>query len=522
MNGQQKRVTLAEQGFAEKTIVRRCTRMGIKYLTLSRLQPLILAVVLSGCAVGPDFMRPKLLDVESYTAEPIPNKTAESDGVAGAAQRFIEGKDIPVQWWTVFHSPLLNGLINDALAANSNILSAEAALRVAQENVYAQRGAYFPSVSANFSPSRQKTAPVLSSPLSSGDSVYSLHTAQLNVSYAVDVFGGNRRLVESLQAQADSQKYQLVAAQLSVTSNLVAAVVQLASLRDQISATDATIELLREQLRILRKQLELGAIAESNVIAQEGALAQTEATLPALNKQLAQQRDLIAALTGRYPSQVGSLDLSLSDLVLPTELPLTLPSTLVQKRPDIRSAEEQLHAASAQIGVAVANMFPQISITAGQGSTATAIADLFTSGTGFWSIAGSLTQPLFQGGTLLHRKRSAQAAFDQAAAQYQGTVIAALQSVADALHAIRFDAEAVRAATAAETSTRSTLDIVRRQLELGDVSYLALLQADQAYQQSRIAAIQARAGRLADSAALFQALCGGWSDSGEPVARAVP
>jgi NodT family efflux transporter outer membrane factor (OMF) lipoprotein len=355
--------------------------------------------------------------------------------------------------------------------------------------------------------------------LSSGENFFNLHTAQLSVSYAIDVFGTNRRQVEALQAQADLQRFQLEAAHLSLTSNVVATVIQVASLRAQISATESTVQLLDEQRKLFSRQLELGAIPEVNLIAQEATLAQTSATLPPLKKQLAQQQNLLAVLTGRYPSEMASIEFDLADLQLPEELPVSLPSTLVQYRPDVRASEEQLHTASAQVGVAVANMFPQLTLTGGLGSSAPAIAGLFTSGTGFWSVAGSLTQPIFQGGTLFHRKRSAEAVYEQAANQYRSTVLSAFQDVANTLYALRFDAETLAAALAAERLTFRTFEIVRRQVELGDTSYLALLSAEQAYQQARINLTLAQANRFADTAALFQALGGGWWNRAGAVAK---
>lgn len=473
---------------------------------------LIVAVVmhLSGCAVGPDFTPPTPPAVGSYTSEPLPEQTASVDTIAGAAQRFMPAADIPAQWWTLFESERLNALIEQAIRANPSIPAAEAALRAAQETVRAQRGAYLPQVGTNLATTRQNTAQLVSPTLASGDNLYSLHTAQLNISYTPDVFGANRRQVEALQAQTDYQRFQLEAAHLSLSSNVVASVVQIASLRGQIAATESTIQILLNQLNILRRQLELGAIAEANVIAQEGTLAQTRAILPNLMKQLAQQQDLLAVLTGAYPGQLQALVLDLADLHLPLALPTSLPSSLAEHRPDIRSAELQLHAASAQVGVATANMYPQISITGGLGSSATRVADLFTGGTGFWSLAGSLAQPLFQGGSLLHRKRAAEAAYDQALYQYRSTVLAAFQNVADVLHALLFDADTLAAAATVEHTALQSLNIARRQVELGDASYLALLTFEQTYQQSRINTVQAQAARLTDTAALFQALGGGW------------
>jgi NodT family efflux transporter outer membrane factor (OMF) lipoprotein len=461
--------------------------------------------------VGPDFQPPAEPDSAGYSAALLPAETVAAPVPDGQAQRFVPALEIPRQWWTLFHSTALNQLINTALQRSPSLQAAQAALRVAQENVAAQQGAYYPSVVASLSPSRQKAATsVVTSPLASGNSLFSLHTAQVTVSYTFDLFGNNRRQVEGLEAQSQSQRYQLEAAYVSLTTNLVVAAVQEASLRAQITATQALVRLQEQQLDLFRRQLAAGAIAEVGVVGQEAALAQNRALLPPLRKQLAQQRDALIALTGGFPNDTSIEAFDLSMLQLPRDLPVSLPSNLVEQRPDVKSAEEQLHAASAQIGLATANMLPQLTLDASGGSIATQIGQLFKSGSGFWSLTAALTQPLFDGGTLLHRRRAAQAAYDEAGAQYRTTVISAFQNVADVLQALQFDAELVREAADAEKAAASSLAIGQRQMELGDISYLALLAADQAYQQASIGLLQARASRYADTAALFQALGGGW------------
>ena len=477
--------------------------------------------LLSGCAVGPDFQRPSPPDTAAYTRELLPAQTGSADIAAGEAQRLLQGMDIPGQWWTLFHSPALNSLIEQSLKSNPSLEAAQAALRQAQETVYAQQGFFFPDVEASFAPSRQKNATGTIAPtLSSGAPLFSLYTPQVSVSYTLDVWGGNRRQVESLQAQADALRFQLDATYLTLTSNVVAAAIQEASLRSQIHATQTVIRIEREQLDLFHAQYTLGAIAMADVVAQEAALAQAEATLPPLQKQLAQQRDLISALVGRVPSAEPDETFELTAIELPQELPLSLPSKLVEQRPDVRSAEEQLHAASALVGVAIANQLPQITISAGIGSSATQMSQLFASGTGFWSVAGNLLQPLFDGGTLLHRKRAADAALEQAAAQYKSTVLTAFQNVADVLHALYFDAAALDASLRAERAAATSLDIGRQAVQLGSISYLALLNAEQTYQQTVIALAQAQANRYADTAALFQALGGGWWNQVDASARA--
>jgi NodT family efflux transporter outer membrane factor (OMF) lipoprotein len=399
--------------------------------------------------------------------------------------------------------------VTAALRANPEVASAQAALRQAMENTAAQRGSYFPTVQGSFDASRNRDATGVVQPtLQSGTPLYNLFTPQVTISYVPDVFGANRRAVESLAAQAEASRFQLDATYLTLTANVVTTAVQEASLRAQIAGTERVIALERESLAVLRRELELGAIAEADVYAQDAALAQLEATLPPLNKQLHQARDQLAVLTGRLPADFTPARFTLEQLSLPMDLPLGVPSQLVERRPDVRAAEAQLHAATAQVGVAIANLLPQLTITGDVGSTASLFANLFKPGTGFWNLGAHASQTLFAGGTLVHRKRAADAALDQAAAQYRAAVLTAFQNVADALHALDSDADALSAASRAEDAAQKSLDVARHQLELGSVSYLALVNSEQAYQQAVVSLAQARGNRYADTAALFQALGG--------------
>ena len=471
---------------------------------------LLILLLLAGCAVGPDFKRPAAPAVDGYTAERLPAVTAAAPGHGGAPQRFAAGRDIPGEWWTLFRSAPLNALIAEALRANPTLASAQAALRQAHELTLAGEGAFFPKLQGSLDASRNKAAAAIG-PNTSGDALYySLYNAQLSVSYMPDVFGGTRRQVEALAAQEEGQRFQLEAAYLTLTANLVAAVVTEASLHGQLAATEESIRIARDSLGILRRQQALGEVAGADVAAQEAALAQAEAALPPLQKQLAQQRHLIAVLLGREPSRQPAAQFDLAALHLPEALPVSLPSLLVEQRPDIRAAEATLHAASAQIGVAVAARLPQITLSAQGGYSGTALNKLFIPGNAFWTIEGNLAHTLFDAGALLHNQRAAEAAFDQAKADYRQAVLTAFQNVADALRALQSDADALRATVAAEAAAAKSLDITRRQLALGAVNYLALLSAENAYQQARLATVQAEAARLSDTAALFQALGGGW------------
>lgn len=458
---------------------------------------------LAGCTVGPDFKAPPPPPVSSFTAD---------SGEAGNAAklRLQAGQDIAADWWKIFRSPQLDALIKEAFEHNPDLKAAQASLRVAMENVKAQSGAFYPAVGAGFDASRNKQSAQLSPVLASPALLYNLYQTQLSVSWTPDIWGGNRRTVEALQAQADGQRYQLQAAYVSLAANLVAAAIQEASLREQIAATR---ELIADQQRILdieRKQKTLGQIAGQDVAAQETLLAQTEASLPSLQKQLSQQRDLLTALTGRYPADPVQQSFQMHDLALPEELPLTVPSRLVEQRADVRMAEENMHAASAQVGVAVANTLPNITLTANAGAISTQLGQLFGAGGGFWALGGGVTAPIFDGGTLLHRKRAAEAGLDQASFLYRGTVLRAFQDVADTLVAVESDASALQRAEVAEKAAARSLSLAREQQSLGQTSRLALLGAEAAYVQTRMASIAMRANRLSDSAALFQALGGGW------------
>ena len=464
--------------------------------------------LVSGCSVGPDFHSPAAPAVDGYTRQPSIAKTASAETPGGEEQRFVTGQEIAHQWWMLYESPQLNALIEAAIKTNPTLAAAQAALRQAMELVYAQQGFFYPNVQINLSPSRQRTSATLAPPLNTNQLTYNLFTSQVSVGFTPDVFGGNRRQVESLRAQADAQRFQLEATYVTLTSNVVTAAVQEASLRAQIAATEEIIGISTKSLTLVRRQFELGAVAGLDVAAQEAALAQVKQTLPPLQKQLEQNRNLIIALAGALPSEDLGEQFELAALHLPQDLPVSLPSKLVEQRPDVRAAEAEMHSASADIGVAIANRLPQFTITAAYGGTSTMFSQMYANRNPFWSVVGNVAQSLFTGGTLLHQQRAAEAAFEQAAAQYRSTVITAFQNVADTLYALQTDAERLQAAVLAERAAKRTFDLTLKQQELGYVNYLALLSAQQAYQQALITRVQAQANRLSDTAALFQALGG--------------
>ena len=467
--------------------------------------------IAGGCAVGPDFERPLPPSIDRYSRDPLPAETVSSSVRGGDVQHFRPGQDVPERWWTLFGSRDLDDLVDQALKQSPTVQSAQAALRQASELLAAQRGGYFPQAQPGYSAAREKNAvQTLSPTLASGEQYFTLHTAQVSVSYLLDVFGGTRRQVEAQQALTDAQRFQLEAAYITLASNVVTAAVTEGSLRAQLTTTQAIVASERQALQILQRQNALGAIAMTDVMAQQALLASSEAGLPALEKQLAQQRHLLAVLAGRFPGDAPDASFELGNLVLPRDLPVSVPARLVRQRPDVLAAEAQVHAASAQVGIAVANLLPQVSLSAQLGGAATRVQNLFSAGSTFWSGGASLTQTLLQGGTLWHRKRAADAALDQAGAQYRAVVLSACQQVADTLRALELDAAGAAAAARAEQAAQESLSAMRRNVELGSVSYLALLNAEQGYQQAVLARVQAQANRFADSAALFQALGGGW------------
>jgi NodT family efflux transporter outer membrane factor (OMF) lipoprotein len=466
-------------------------------------------VVLSACAVGPDFIAPPAPAGAGYTPEAQPAATASVDVAGGAAQKFELGRDIPGEWWKVFHSKELDSLIAEALQANPNLRAAQAALWQAKENLYAQTGKLLPSVDANASVERQQLSPAeFGQP--GPPALFNLYQATVSVSYVPDVFGGQRRQIEANAAQADYQRFELEATYLTLTSNVVTAAVQEASLRGQIEATRDIIKAETDQLDVVQHQFEVGAATRADVLTQQSEVATEQATLPPLQKQLEQQQHVLLALIGGFPNQARNDHLSLASFRLPTHLPVSLPSQLVEQRPDVRAAEAQLHQASAEIGVAIAARLPQLNLTGDYGTAALTPATLFAPSTIVWDIAASGTQPIFHGFTLLHQQRAAEAGYDMTQAQYRNTVLVAFQNVGDVLRALQLDAATLKAQEGAVRAASATLELSQGQYRLGAVTYVILLNAQRSYQQARLALVQAQAARYADTAALFQALGGGW------------
>jgi NodT family efflux transporter outer membrane factor (OMF) lipoprotein len=458
---------------------------------------------LSGCMgmVGPDFEAPAAPNVSRYT----PERTADPGG-----QHLVPGKDLPAQWWEAFHSRPLSNLVERSLKQNPSIEAAEAAIRAAEAARDAQRGALFPQASGSFDATTNRTSGSLTPVPATGSLTYQLYTAQLTVTYVPDIWGGTRRAVESLQAQTENQLWQWEAAKLTLTANVVTAAVQEASLRGQIAATRDLIKTARDILENFKRQKELGQVSELDVLTQQAALETFEQTLPPLEKQLAQQRDLLTALAGQYQVDEIRETFNLTSFRLPRQLPLTLPSELVRQRPDVLAAETNLHSLEALIGVAIANRLPNITLSAVVGPQATNIGALFQPASMSYTLGSNIAATLFDGGTLYFRQKAAEEIFRQAEAEYRSTVITAFQNVTDALRALQADARGVAASRRAEITAKKFLDLVREQAKLGQVAALVILNAEQTYLQAVISRIQAQANQLSDTAALFMALGGGW------------
>jgi NodT family efflux transporter outer membrane factor (OMF) lipoprotein len=469
------------------------------------------ACALASCAVGPDFVPPPAPAGAGYGA--VSSKTLSAPTAGGASQRLVQGRDTPGEWWTLFRSRSLSALVEEAVKNHPNIAAAEAALRQARETVEADRGSFFPSAALGHSFTRSQMSTAQYGGLGGSSTsllLYSLHNANVSVSFTPDVFGKTQRTVESDEAAAEYQRFQLEATYLSLTANVVTAAISDGSYAAQIKVTRELIAAYRAQLRLLEKRFELGAVSQADVLSERTLLAQAEATLPPLEKARAQNRNLLMAYLGRFPSGDKGEAVDIANLKLPRELPVSLPVTLVRQRPDVLAAESQLHQASAQVGVATANMLPQFTLSPSGGTTAADFAQLMTPQTMVYTLASQASAQVFDAGTLFHRREAKLAALEQSAAQYRATVISAVQNVADALQAVTHDAATLRAQVAAEKAAAKSLEIARIQYSVGATNYSIVLDAEQSLLSARLGRVQAQAARFADTAALFQALGGGW------------
>ena len=477
----------------------------------SALYFVVLLGTLAACAVGPDYQARDALQLKQITEKQVPLELkSESEIVGGATQIFVEGKDTPAQWWHLFGSKDLNQLVDTSLKNNPTLGVAEATLRSAIETANVQFGSLFPAISAGTSVTPQSVPPSVYGGTTGTNNIYTLYNANINVTYRLDIFGGTRRAIESAKAFADYRQFQLETTYLSLTSNIVTTAIKEAAQREQLLATTDILRAQQEFAKVITGQFEIGTVSRIDVSSQNTLVANTQSQLLTYEKNLAITRNMLVAYTGGFPDETTPPKFSLSSLILPTEIPAVLPSKLVRQRPDIRAAEAQLMAANAQVGVATANLFPQINLTGVLGTQALASQALFGPGAGLWSLGAGLVQPIMQGGTLTAQRRVVEAQYEQAALNYQAVVVGAFQEVSNALHALDIAAQTLKSAATAEKNAALGLDLVRQQYQLGTVNYLALLNAQTQYQQARINLIQSQAERFSSTAALYAALGGGW------------
>jgi len=476
-----------------------------------RVSLLLVSAALAGCAAGPDFTPPSGPATHGYLPGGQPGETVAASGPGGVAQRFDTAADVPDQWWTLFRSPALDRLVRAALADSPTLAESRAKLVQAQQDYLAEVGATrYPSIDAGLDATRQKIDPAaFGIPNAPNTGPFNLFNASVNVGYTLDLFGANRRALEGLLAQVDYQRYELEAARLSLSANVVSAAIRRAALRDEIAVTQSLYAAQQQQRDIMAARYRAGGIARLDLQNQQSLLAQTAAQLPPLQKQLALTDHQLAVYLGKPPAEAELPELDLAGLQLPAQLPLTLPSSLARQRPDIRAAEALWHQASADVGVATANLYPQLTLSGSFGSERTRASEI-ANGINVWSLGFKLMQPIFHGGELQAKRRSAQAAYDASAAAYRQAVLQGLQQVADALGALDHDARTLQARASAADQADASYRISQQRYRAGGISQLALLDAQRQQLQTRLDRVQAEADRYTDSAALLQALGGGW------------
>ncbi len=479
----------------------------------------LVASSICGCAVGPDFIVPEAPSGADYLKGKSAGVTQSAPVAGGGAQSFVLGRDIPGEWWKLFHSRQISALVAEAIHNHPDIAAAEAALRQAREIAEADAASFLPQASSSVGATRQQISTAQfggfstssSSTSASNEALrFSLFNSNVGVSFTPDVFGKTARTVEGDLAAAEQQRFLLEAAYLTLTANVVSAAIADASYASQIKVTRDLIAAYQAQLDLLQKRFELGAIALADVVSERALLAQAQATLPPLEKVRAQMRDQLMAYLGRFPNADRGEAVDLDGLHLPKVLPLSVPSNLVRQRPDIGSAESKLHQASANVGVATANMLPQLTLSASGGSQAPSLTQFITPQTAVYNLGASVAAQAFDGGALFHKREANVAALEQATAQYRSTVINAFRNVADALQAVKHDAETLRAEVAAEKAAAESMVIVENQYSVGSTTYATVLNAEQTLLNARINRVRAQAARFSDTTALMQALGGGW------------
>ena len=479
------------------------------------------SLALSACALSPPYHVPAPPAVQRYTAAPVPSQTVAAPGVGGAAQSFAYGKETPAQWWQLYDSAELDRLVALAFRQSPTLAAAMAKLRQAQAITRANEGIFYPQVNGNLSATRQKNSTASYSGRGSGN-IFSVYNGNISVTYYPDFFGVNRLIYQGSQAQEDFQRYELQAARLTLAGNVVSAYLGAAATEAQIGATRAIVHGQQNLLDLVRTQYQVGAAPYLNVVNQEAQLASAQATLPPLEQSLSVYQHQLAVLAGEFPADFALRPDDLDKLKLPLRIPVSLPSELVRQRPDIRAAEAQLRYANAQIGVAVAQMYPTLSLTGTFGQNSLSVSKFLDSTSNIWSLAANLAAPIFRGGTLEAEKQAAKAAYDATLAQYQQTVLGAFQQVADALRALEHDAQTLSAQARALQAAQQALELAQTSYRAGALDYLSLLTAQVQYQTARIAYVRAQAQRYQDTSALFLALGGDWREPAAAHAAGAP
>ncbi len=467
----------------------------------------IAIALLSACAVGPDFVSPESPENAAYTRESLLGK---SFTVEGKSQTLSLGSIADSRWWAMFNANSVNDIVELALKRNPSLQASEASLKQSQDVLRAGYGIFFPQVSAGLGATRVSAAPMQLGSSASG-SVFNLLTASASVSYVLDVFGGERRQVEALRAQVDFQKYSTVAAYLMLSANVVNTSIARAAYLEEITATEELITLEKEQLKVARAQVAGGTAAYATVLSIESLISSNEASIAPLRQRVSQAEHLLAALEGVDPGHVSLPQISLENLALPSNIPVSVPSELIKNRPDILAAQAQMHIASANIGVATANMFPSVSLNASYGVASNTFSNLSGPSQEFWSAGPGISIPIFKGGSLYYARQAALDAYEQAQFNYKQTVLSAFSQVADCLTALEHDAQSLQGQLNAKTSGGEALKLQQISYNAGLIDYLSVLVADVQYHQASIAYLQALAQRYQDTVALYVAMGGGWS-----------
>jgi NodT family efflux transporter outer membrane factor (OMF) lipoprotein len=467
----------------------------------TRVAVLVATMTLAGCAFAPAAKPPAPPTPAHYAVQPTPADSAKADDVA---QHFSLGARAVPAWWRLYGSDTLDAWVDEGLRNNPSLAATQHTLEAAHQLLRAQVGAnMLPTLDAQGQTSRQRALgfPGIGPPTN----LYDVYAGQLALSYNFDLFGATRHGIEQTAAQVDQQSYEFDAAKRALAANIVIAAINAASLAEQLSTSERLSTLAHEQAALTERSYRLGAASQDDVLAMQQQAASIDTSIPPLRSQALRARHALAVLMGRTPDQAPS-NLTLAQLHLPVDVPISVPSDLLQQRPDVLAAEASVHAASAQVGVATANLFPHISLSAALGSAAFKPANLFTASGSIWSAGVSLTQPIFHGGALMAQRKAAMASYNASLAQYQQAVLNAFQNVADTLTALNQDALTLQAATDEAAAASQSFTDTDARYRLGAVSYPEAVISEQHLQSAKLSEIQARAARMSDTAALFQSM----------------